>query len=80
MRMNKKRLEDVKKKRQHRHERQQKRAAVKKGKCEKAFEEIEVRKLEEMSAGEANEALADIDAVIDLEENEQIEDEMSNIT
>ena len=77
--MNKKRLEDVKKKRHHRHERQQKRAAVKRGKRKKAFEEIEVRKLEEMSAGEANEALADIDAVIDLEENEQIEDEMSNI-
>ena len=37
-------------------------------------------KLEEMSAGEANEALADIDAVIDIEEIKQIEDEMSNIT
>ena len=79
VRMNKKRLEDVKKKRQHRHDRQQKRAAVKKEKREKALEEIEV-KLENMSAEEANEALADIDVVIDLEEIEQIEDEMSNIT
>ena len=41
VRMNKKRLEDVKKKRQHRHDRQQKRAAVKKEKREKALEEIE---------------------------------------
>ena len=31
-----------------------------------------------MSAEEANEALADIDLVIDLEEIEQIEDEMIN--
>ena len=43
------------------------------------MEEIEV-KLENMSAEEANESLADIDVVIDLEEIEQIEDEMSNIT
>ena len=77
MRMNKKRLEDVKKKRQHRHDRQQKWAAVKKEKREKALEEIEA-KLETMSAEEANEALADIDLVIDLEEIEQIEIEMSN--
>ena len=41
------------------------------------MEEIE-EKLEIMSAEEANEALADIDLVIDLEEIEQIEDEMMN--
>ena len=77
VRMNKKRLEDVKKKRQHRHDRKQKRAEVKKEKREKALEEIEA-KLEIMSAEEANKALADIDMVIDLEEIEQIEDEMIN--
>ena len=33
-----------------------------------------------MSAEEANEALADIDLVIDLEEIEQIENEMSVVT
>ena len=49
VRVNKKRLNDAKKKRQHRHERQQKRAAVKQEKREKALEEIEV-KLEQMSA------------------------------
>ena len=41
------------------------------------MEEIEV-KLETMNAEEANEALADIDLVINLEEIEQIEVEMSN--
>ena len=40
MRMDKKRLEDVKKKHQYRHERQQERAAVKKEKRDKALEEI----------------------------------------
>ena len=50
--MNKKRLEDVKKKRQHRHDRKQKRVAVKKEKRGKALEEIEA-KLETMSAEEA---------------------------
>merc|ERR1711862_652353 len=79
VRMNKKRLEDVKKKRQHRQDRQQKRAAVKKEKRDKAYEEIEA-KLEIMTAEEANEALADIDSAINLEEIEQIENEMSNIT
>ena len=39
------------------------------------MEEIEA-KLEIMSAEEANEALADIDLVINLEEIEHIEDEM----
>ena len=62
--MNKKRLEDVRSASTG-HDRQQKRAVVKKEKCEKALEEIE-EKLEIMSAEEANEALADIDLVIDL--------------
>ena len=43
------------------------------------MEEIEV-KLENMSAEEANEALADINAVINLEEIEKIEDKISNTT
>ena len=64
----------MKKKRQH--ERQQKRAAVKKEKHEKALKEIELSS--KMSTEEANEALADIDLVIDLEEIEQIEVEISN--
>ena len=67
----------MKKKRQHKHDRQQKRGMVKKEKREKALEEIEA-KLEIMSAEEANKALADIDLVIDLEEIEEIEDEMIN--
>jgi len=40
VRTNKKRLEDVKKKHQYRHERQQERAAVKKENCDKALGEI----------------------------------------
>ena len=43
MRMNKKRLEIAKKKCQHRHERQQKRAAVNNEKREKVFKEIDVK-------------------------------------
>ena len=53
------------------------RAAVKKEKREKALEEVQV-KLEKMSAEEANEVLADIDLVIDLEEIEEFEDQMSH--
>ena len=48
----------------------------KKEKREKALEEVKV-KLEKMSAEEANEVLADIDLVIDLEEIEEFEDQMS---
>ena len=79
VKMNKKRLEDVKKKRQHKHTKQQKRAAVKKEKREKALEEVKV-KLENLSAEEANEVLADIDSVIDLEDIELFEYEMSSLT
>ena len=52
-------------------------ASVKKEKREKALEEVKV-KLEKMSAEEANEVLADIDLVIDLEEIEEFEDQMSH--
>ena len=76
MKMNKKRLQDVEKKRQHIQTKQLQRAAVKKEKREKALEEVKV-KLEKMSAEEANEVLADIDLVIDLEEIEEFEDQMS---
>ena len=79
VKMNKKRLEDVKKKRQHKHTKQQQRAAVKREKREKALEEVKV-KLENLSAEEANEVLADIDLVIDLEDIELFEYEMSSLT
>ena len=52
-------------------------ASVKKEKREKALEEVKVE-LEKMSAEEANEVLADIDLVIDLEEIEEFEDQMSH--
>ena len=52
-------------------------ASVKKEKREKALEEVKV-KLEKMSAEEANKVLADIDLVIDLEEIEEFEDQMSH--
>ena len=67
----------MEKKRQHKQNKQLQRAAVKKEKREKALEEVQV-KLEKMSAEEANEVLADIDLVIDLEEIEEFEDQMSH--
>ena len=77
--MNKKRLDDVKKKCQHKHTKHQKRAAIKKEKRDKALEEVKL-KLENLSAEEANEVLADIYLVIDLEYIEQFECEMSTLT
>ena len=77
MKMSKKRLQDVEKKCQHKQTKQLERAAVKKEKREKALEEVKVE-LEKMSAEEANEVLADIDLVIDLEEIEEFEDQMSH--
>ena len=67
----------MEKKRQHKQNKQLQRAAAKKEKREKALEEVQV-KLEKMSAEEANEVLADIDLVIDLEEIEEFEDQMSH--
>ena len=67
----------MEKKRQHKRNKQLQRVAVKKEKREKALEEVQV-KLEKMSAEEANEVLADIDLVIDLEEIEEFEDQMSH--
>ena len=76
--MNKKRLEDVKKKCQYRHTKQQQQwVAVKKEWHERALEEV---KLENLSTEEANEVLADIDLVIDLEDIEQFEDGMGTLT
>ena len=79
MKIDKNRLKDVKKKRQHKHTKQQKQAAVKKKKCEKALEEVKV-KLENLSAEEVNEVLADINLVIDSENIELFEYEMSTLT
>ena len=76
VKMSKKRLQDVEKS-VSKNKKQLQRAAVKKEKCEKVLEEVKV-KLEKMNAEEANEVLADIDLVIDLEEIEEFEDQMSH--
>ena len=77
VKMNKKRLQDVKKTRKARRTKQQERAAIKKEMREKAVEEVKV-KLEKMSAEEANEVMDNIELLIDVEEVQQLEDEISN--
>ena len=77
VKMSKKRIQDVEKNCLHDQTKQLERAAVKKEKREKALEEVKV-KLEKMCAEEAYEVLADIDLVIDLEEIEEFEDQMSH--
>ena len=67
----------MKKKRRYRHTKQEQQwVAVKKEWHGRALEEM---KLENLSTEEANEVLADIDLVIDLEDIEQFEDEMSTL-
>ena len=77
VKMNKKRLQDVKKTRKARRTKQQERAAIKKEMREKAVEKVKV-KLEKMSAEEANEVMDNIELLIDVEEVQQLEDEISN--
>ena len=77
VKMNKKRLQDIKKKRTARKTKQQEKAAIKKEMREKAVEEVKV-KLENMSAEEVNEIMDDIELLIDVEEVQQLGDEISN--
>ena len=77
VKMNKKRLQDIKKKCTARKTKQQEKAAIKKEMREKAVEEVKV-KLENMSAEEVNEIMDDIELLIDVEEVQQLGDEISN--
>ena len=76
MKMNRKRVEDIKKTCQHKSTNQQEQAFVTKEKREKTLEEVKV-KLENSSAEQGNEMLAEIDFMLDLEDIDQLEDQMS---
>ena len=77
VKLNTKRLHDVKKTHKARGTNQQERAAIKKEMREKAVEEVKA-KLEKMSTEEANKVMDDIELLIDLEDVQQLEDHISN--